>query len=233
MNKNQIKPILEAAILAADKPLKVSQMKKLFENSGHIPDIEHLREALDELVHDCKDRGVELKEIAGGYRYTVRLEYAEHVAALWEERPPKYSHALLETLALIAYRQPVTRADIENVRGVSVSSYIIKTLSERGWVKVIGHKEVPGRPALYATTNELLDYFNLKSLNELPTLKEIADLDKINPELELIEVNLPVEKQQSEHGDTDTAESLDADIASNPNEQVEIVTQDPAKLVKH
>lgn len=216
MNKRQLKPILEAAILAADKPLRVSQMKKLFENSGDIPDTTHLREALDELQQDCRGRGVELKEIASGYRYTVRLEYAEHVSALWEERPPKYSHALLETLALIAYRQPVTRADIENVRGVSVSSYIIKTLSERGWIKVIGHKEVPGRPALYATTNELLDYFNLKSLNELPTLKEIADLDAINPELELVEISLASEKKSSEL----------AEVAVNMSEEA-------AEAIKH
>ncbi len=198
MNTKQLKPILEAAILAADKPLQITQMKKLFENGGYIPEVADLRKALDELEHDCNGRGVELKKIASGYRYTVRLEYAEHVSALWEERPPKYSQALLETLALIAYRQPVTRADIENVRGVSVSSYIIRTLSERGWVKVIGHKEVPGRPALYATTNELLDYFNLKSLNELPTLKEIADLDEINPELELVKSSLADTEKLSE-----------------------------------
>lgn len=191
MKSDYLKPVLEAAILAADQPLSIKQMKKLFSDNEKPPATAVLREALNQLIVESDGRGVELKEVSSGYRYCVRQEFATHVSRLWEEKPPKYTRALLETLALIAYRQPVTRGDIEDVRGVSVSSNIIRTLSERNWIKVIGHKEVPGRPGLYATTGEFLDYFNLKTLDELPSLKEITDLDLVNPELDLVDVDLP------------------------------------------
>jgi len=146
-----------------------------------------IKEVLEILQNDYADRAMELKEVASGYRFQVRQDYAEHVGKLWEEKPSKYSRALLETLVLIAYRQPITRGEIEAIRGVSVSSHIIKTLRERDWVRVIGHRDVPGKPAIYGSTREFLDYFNLKSLDELPSLTDIKDLDKIAPELALSE----------------------------------------------
>jgi len=146
-----------------------------------------IKDVIATLQEEYAERSMELKEVASGYRIQVRQEYAEHVGKLWEERPAKYSRALLETLVLIAYRQPITRGEIEAIRGVSVSSHIIKTLVEREWVRVIGHRDVPGKPAILGSTKEFLDYFNLKSLDELPSLAEIKDLDKIAPELALSE----------------------------------------------
>lgn len=180
-----IKQILEGAILAADGPLSIDLMIQLFE--GEQPSRAEVRQALKEIEDSCESRGFELKEVASGYRFQVRKEYAEWVSRLWEERPQRYSRALLETLALIAYKQPLTRGDIEEVRGVAVSTNIIRTLLEREWIRVVSHRDVPGRPALYATTKYFLDYFNLASLDELPTLSEIKDLGKVNEELDLEE----------------------------------------------
>lgn len=179
-----LKNILEAALMAAGGPLSVERMQSLFEDSD-IPSPADIRQALTELKTDLLGRGIELAEVASGYRLQVRTEVAPWVARLWDERPQRYSRALLETLALIAYRQPITRGDIEDVRGVVVSSGIMKTLLEREWVRVVGHRDVPGRPAMYATTREFLDYFGLKSLEELPTLSEIRELDDANRKLEL------------------------------------------------
>ncbi len=151
---------------------------------GEEPEKDEIAAALQDLEADCRDRSVELKQVASGYRLQVKPEFATWISRLWEEKPKKYSRALLETLALIAYRQPTTRGDIEQVRGVAVSSEIIRTLMEREWVRVVGHRDVPGRPALYATTKQFLDYFNLKSLEELPPLDEIRDLDSLNVELD-------------------------------------------------
>jgi segregation and condensation protein B len=180
-----IKQILEGAILAADGPLSIDLMIQLFE--GEQPSRAEVRQALKEIEDSCEGRGFELKAVASGYRFQVRKEYAEWVSRLWEERPQRYSRALLETLALIAYKQPLTRGDIEEVRGVAVSTNIIRTLLEREWIRVVSHRDVPGRPALYATTKYFLDYFNLTSLDELPTLSEIKDLGKVNEELDLEE----------------------------------------------
>lgn len=174
----ELKIVLEAALLAAGGPLSINQLLNLFEQDEQ-PGHEVVRTALEALSHDYEGRGIELKEVAGGFRMQVRQELSPWVSRLWEERPGRYSRALLETLALIVYRQPITRGEIEEVRGVSVSTSIIKTLQERGWIKVLGHREVPGRPALYGTTREFLDYFNLKSLSELPPLSELRDLDAI------------------------------------------------------
>jgi segregation and condensation protein B len=185
MDNAKLKRIIEAALLAAGQPLSLDRMEKLFEGEDDVPDRRALRAALGELAEECAERGYELKEVASGYRYQVRQELSHWVGRLWEERPPRYSRATLETLALIAYRQPVTRGEIEEVRGVTVSSHIMKSLLERDWIRVVGHREVPGRPALYATTRVFLDYFNLKSLDELPPLAELKDLDKLHPELDL------------------------------------------------
>ena len=174
--------ILEGALLAAGRPLTVPQLAELFEEHER-PENTAIREALKEVAERCDERGFELQEVASGFRFQVRQSLSPWVARLWHERPQKYSRALLETLALIAYRQPITRGEIEEIRGVAVSSNIIKTLHEREWIRVVGHRDVPGRPAMYATTRQFLDYFNLKSLDQLPALAEIRDLETLNAEL--------------------------------------------------
>lgn len=180
----QLKRILEGALMAAGEALSLERLGQLFLEDER-PSNAELRSALKEIVADFEGRGFELKEVASGWRFQVGDDLSTWISRLWEEKPARYSRALLETLALIAYRQPVTRGEIEDVRGVSVSSNIIRTLLEREWVRVVGHRDVPGRPAMYATTKTFLDYFNLKTLDELPVLSEIRDLDKINAELEL------------------------------------------------
>lgn len=184
-----LRKIVEAALMAAAKPMSISQLQDLFEDEEK-PGKEEFAAAFEDIQIDTADRGFELVEVASGWRFQVRQGLAPWVGKLWDEKPKKYSRAMLETLALIAYRQPITRGDIEQIRGVAVSSDIIKSLLERDWVKIVGHKDVPGRPAMYATTKEFLDYFSLKSLEELPTLAEIRDLDSLNTELNL-EDNLP------------------------------------------
>lgn len=184
MDSDQLRNIIEGALLAAGRSLDINHLERLFDEF-QVPPRDQIVAALDEIEAGCAGRGYELKCTGSGYRFQVRQELAEWVNRLWEEKPKKYSRALLETLALIAYRQPITRGDIEEIRGVSVSSEIIKTLLERDWVRVVGHRDVPGRPALYATTKQFLDYFNLKNLEELPTLNDIRDIEEINPELAL------------------------------------------------
>lgn len=181
-DSNWLQRILEAALLAAGQPLSLAQLGELFDESER-PSHTELSQALERLQLACAERGVELVEVASGFRYQIRSDTHAYVARLWTERQSRYSRALMETLALIAYRQPITRGEIEAVRGVAVSTQMIKTLEEREWVRVIGHRDVPGRPALYGTTRIFLDYFNLKSLDELPTLAEIRDLDAVEPEL--------------------------------------------------
>ncbi len=187
MKSSQVKQIIEAALMAADTALNIDRMMQLFELDDQKPTREQIKEAIKTLQDECEGRGIELKRVASGYRYQTRSDVQPWVARLWQEKPPRYSRALLETLSLIVYRQPITRGEIEEVRGVSVSSHIIKTLLEREWIRVLGHKEVPGRPALYGSTKQFLDYFNLKSLNELPSLAELTDLDQMHPELDLPE----------------------------------------------
>ena len=175
MEIERLKPILEALFAASDKPLSVNQLFDLFVGDIDQPGKDEIRQAIQQLVEQYQGSGLELKQVASGFRFQVRADYETWVASLWAQKPPRYSRALMETLALIAYRQPITRGEIEDIRGVSVSTNIIRTLEERDWVKSLGHKEVPGRPVLYGTTREFLDYFNLKSLNELPTLaKSVA-----------------------------------------------------------
>lgn len=186
MELAQLKNILEAVLLTADQPMDMRKLEALFEVDEETrPSSDLILQALNALQEDYQGRGVELKEVASGYRMQVVAECANWVSRMWEEKAPRYSRALLETLVLIAYRQPITRGEIEEIRGVSVSTHIVKTLSEREWVRVLGHKDVPGRPSMYGTTREFLDYFNLKSLDELPSLADLKDLDKLNPELAL------------------------------------------------
>jgi segregation and condensation protein B len=232
MQIEQLKPIIEAALLAASQPLTVAQLGELFVEEDEV-DRAQIAMALEQLAEDCQGRGVELREVASGFRYQIRQDVHPWVSRMWTEKPSRYSRALLETLALIAYRQPITRPEIEQIRGVVVSSNIIKTLEEREWVRVVGHRDVPGKPALYGTTRAFLDYFNLKSLDELPPLSEIRDMEDpqmrldnesappvpravhlpIDPDAEEAEGEMPADEAHTEaehlaeeHGDTAHAE---------------------------
>ena len=198
----QLQQILEAALLAAGQPLSPVQLGTLFSDEERPPKGEISR-ALEQLRVDCAKRGVELKKVASGYRLQVKQEFNEWVSRLWKERPPRYSRALLETMALIAYRQPITRGEIESVRGVSVSTNIIRTLQEREWIRVVGHRDVPGKPALFGTTNAFLDSFDLQNLDDLPTLAEIRDMENLEPELQL-EAPTPSIALEDNTEDTDT-----------------------------
>lgn len=179
-----LKAILEGALFAAGGPLTLEQLQSLFGEEER-PERAALASTLAELAEDYQGRGIEIAQVAGGYRVQVGAEVAPWVARLWDEKPARYSRALLETLALIAYRQPITRGEIEDIRGVAVTTQIVKTLIEREWIRVVGHRDVPGRPALYATTRRFLDYFGLRSLNDLPPLSEIRDPEFLGDELDL------------------------------------------------
>jgi len=200
--------IIEGALLAAGRPLSLNQIEALFTEFER-PPRDQITAALEDIAQHCEERGFELQQVASGYRFQVRKELAEWVNRLWEEKPKRYSRAMLETLALVAYRQPLTRGDIEQVRGVAVSSDIIKSLQEREWVRVVGHRDVPGKPALYATTRQFLDYFNLKSLDELPPLSELKDFAQLDPELELA---LAAQTQPS--AAANDSEASDSDLPS-------------------
>ena len=181
---NKVKMIVEGLLLAAGRPLTLDNIIQVFSKDEQ-PDSKELKLVMDSIAEDCADRGFELKEVASGFRFQVKQELSDWIAKLWEERPPRYTRALLETLALVAYRQPITRGDIEEIRGVGVSSNIVRTLLDREWIRVVGHRDVPGRPAMFATTKQFLDYFNLKSLQDLPPLSEIKDLAVADPEFDL------------------------------------------------
>lgn len=183
MELNQLKTWIEGALLAAGQPLSLAQLNSLFDEHQQ-PGYGRLREALALLDAELKDRAFELVEVASGYRLQIRSHLMPVVSRLWAEKPPRYSRALLETLAIIAYRQPITRAEIEQIRGVSLSANILKTLQERDWIRVVGQRDLPGRPELLGTTRAFLDYFGLKGLDDLPTLAEIRDLDTLEPELD-------------------------------------------------
>jgi segregation and condensation protein B len=184
MNQSHVKNVIEAALLAAGQPLPVAELARLFEE-GARPSTPELQAALETLAAEYADRGIELKHTAGGFSIQVRRELAAEISRLWPERTVRYSRALLETLALIAYRQPITRAEIEAVRGVAVNPNIVRTMIERNWVRVVGHRDVPGHPELLATTREFLDYFGLRSLDELPPLAELKAVGDLNLELAL------------------------------------------------
>ena len=198
MNSDFLRQILEAAILVSDKPMDVSHLEKLFDEKER-PHRDEIRAALDEITTDCRDKGFELVKVSSGYRFQTKQSLSAWVSRVWEEKPKKFSRAMLETLVLIAYRQPTTRGDIESVRGVSVSSDIIRVLDERGWIRVVGHRDVPGKPELLATTKEFLDYFNLKSLDQLPSLAEIKDFTDVDPALELL---MPIDSLSSADQDS-------------------------------
>ena len=229
MNATNIKNILEAALMVSSQPLTLDKLEALFAKDAVQPDRDALRNALAELAEDCAGRGVELKEVASGWRYQVRTDYAEWVNRLWEEKPSRYSRALLETLAIIAYRQPITRGEIEDIRGVSVSANIIRTLQEREWIKSVGQRDVPGKPELLATTKEFLDYFNLKKLSDLPTLAEIRDLDEINPDLfadlDKADSQAHTTDASGEDNDTDTAPS-EPEADDTDTETTEAISED-------
>ena len=191
MDQSLINRIVEAALLAATQPLTLAQLHGLFPEDEPAPE-GSVEQALQQLTEACADRGVELVEVASGYRYQVKADVHAWVARLWTERKTKYTRATLETLALIAYRQPITRGEIEQVRGVAVSSNIIQALEEREWIRVVGHRDVPGKPALFGTTKAFLDYFGLKRLDELPPLSELKDIGELEPQLPLDGAPLPV-----------------------------------------
>lgn len=201
--------IVEAALMAAGEPLTVQRIAALFEEHER-PANDDIREALATVAERCDGHGFELVEVASGWRFQVRQNIASWIARLWQERPARYSRALLETLSLIAYRQPITRGEIEEIRGVAVSSNIIKTLQEREWVRVVGHRDVPGRPAMYATTRQFLDYFNLKSLEDLPPLAEIRELDNLSGNL-LADEGVPPAAPPAAAGDAPATEETAAD----------------------
>jgi len=215
----KLKNIIEAALLAAGGPLSLDMMLTLFLDEEQ-PEKKELREVLEQLKQDYEGRGIEVVEVGSGWRIQVVEEVSLWVSRLWTERAPRYSRALMETLALIAYRQPITRGDIEDIRGVSVSTNIIKTLLEREWVRVVGTRDVPGKPSLYGTTREFLDYFNLKTLDELPPLAEIRDLDEINRSLDLNDTD------RASDDNLPSAESADEAIAADSVDGEERVTID-------
>lgn len=215
----QLKAIVEAALLAAEQPLTLERLAGLFTEGEVSADV--IQGALVELSQDCAERGVEVKEVASGYRLQVKPELGQWIARLWEEKSPRYSRALLETLALVAYKQPLTRAEIEEVRGVAVSTHVVKTLMDREWVRVVGHRDVPGRPALYGTTRAFLDYFNLRSLDELPPLAEIRNLDDIRVS-EAMENALELALSEHRQAATESNIVMISRVPAAPNEADEV-----------
>lgn len=205
-----LKHILEAALLAAGQPLSHAQLGALFSDEERPPAGE-ISKALEQLGEDCAGRGIELKKVASGYRLQVRQALHGWVSRLWKERPQRYSRAMLETMSLIAYRQPITRGEIEAVRGVSVSTNIIRTLQEREWIRVVGHRDVPGKPALFGSTRTFLDYFNLQNLDDLPSLAEIRDMENLEPELDL-ELNPAPPAADVREADIVEADIVEADV---------------------
>jgi segregation and condensation protein B len=218
------KRIIEAALLASAQPMSLPQISGLFDEFD-MPSHEDLARAVEELQADCAERGVELVEVASGFRYQVRREVHGFVSRLWTERQTRYSRALLETLALIAYRQPITRAEIEQIRGVAVSTSIVRTLEERDWVRVVGYRDLPGKPALFGTTKQFLDYFNLKSLDELPPLSEIRDIEELAPQLDLDDARGPIPASVAVEDSDDTRENThdtaarDSEAAAAPDDE--------------
>ena len=214
MGDHNLVEIIEGALLAAGEPLSKKQLAQLFDELDR-PSISDITAALAEVAVRCNGRGFELAEVASGFRFQVRQNLSPWVSKLWVERPVRYSRALLETLSLIAYRQPITRGEIEDIRGVAVSSNIMKSLLEREWVKVVGHRDVPGKPAMYATTREFLDYFNLKSLDQLPPLVDVKDLETMTSALPLEEFH----DSRGEENEPQVAESQGIAVDSVQDEE--------------
>ncbi|HVI55587.1 MAG TPA: SMC-Scp complex subunit ScpB [Luteibacter sp.] len=237
MQPEQLKPIVEAALLASTQPMTIAQLKAIFGDEDEVT-TDDIVVALASLTHDCDGRGVELIEVASGWRYQVRRDVHGWVSRMWAEKPSRYSRALLETLALIAYRQPITRPEIEQIRGVVVSSNIIKTLEEREWIRVVGHRDVPGKPALFGTTRGFLDYFSLKSLDALPPLSEIRDLEEINPQMRFegdgipaharVGATLSVDPDNESPTNIEASETTATETPSVEDDTVEVANQLPA-----
>lgn len=229
MESQQLKNIVEAALLASGGPLTVDQLCALF-GERDAPERQEVRAVLKQLQEEYADRGVELKQVASGFRFQVRESMSSWLTKLWEERPPRYSRALMETLAIIAYRQPVTRGDVEDIRGVSVTTNIIRTLLERNWIKVVGHRDVPGKPAMFGTTREFLDYFDLKKLDDLPPLAELAELEPTSVQLELEQGSdagaSGDDADEAAEDGQDTPADSDANTDVQAGEDVDLATTD-------
>jgi len=242
MDATEIKYFIEAALLAAGRPLNVDQLQKLFDGRM-TPEKAEIRQAINTLNEDYDARGIIIGEVASGFRVQVKSGMADQLQKLWEERPPRYSRALFETLALVAYRQPITRGEIEEVRGVSVSSNIMRSLVEREWVRVVGHRDVPGRPEMFATTKQFLDYFGLKKLDDLPPLADLSDWESLRVQLNLPEVEedtsdeapvipeLPVlypeNVEDDDEGDAEKAELIEvADETADDADEDELVVSE-------
>ena len=193
--ERKLREILEALLLSASRPISIDDIVKVFEDPK--PSKDDIRKALNQIDQDCLTRGIELKKIASGYRLQVKQSLSQYIAKLWEEKPQKFSKATLETLSLIAYKQPITRGEIEEIRGVAVGTQLIRGLMERGWVKIVGQRDVPGRPSLYSTTKEFLDYFGLQHLRELPELPSLPDLTSIEHELPIDEPDESIDSSKS------------------------------------
>ncbi len=241
MDQTEIKYFIEAALLAAGRPLSVDQLQGLFDGRS-APSKPDIRAAIATLAEEYEPRGITISEVASGFRIQIKTGMAERLQKLWEERPPRYSRALFETLALVAYRQPITRGEIEDVRGVSVSPNIVRTLLERDWVHVVGHRDVPGRPEMFGTTRNFLDYFGLKKLDDLPPLADLSDWESLRVQLNLPEVeeeaagesapatNMPVLYPEDEPGETSAAESA-ADPDTDPEESLAEIADVEEQLV--
>ena len=225
MNDQYVKNVIEAALLAAGRPLSTDELVSVFdERDGSNAD--EVRAAITALRTDYETRGLELLEVASGYRIQIRAAVAEPVSRLWQERPVKYSRALLETLALVAYRQPITRGEIEQIRGVAVNPNIIKTLLERTWIRVVGHRDVPGKPELLGTTRDFLDYFSLKKLDDLPTLAQLKELEDLRVQLTLPGADPEVAIVADADADAESDSEVSADAASDDDEQDSVSAQD-------
>jgi len=223
MNESDLKHLIEATLLAAGRPVTTQQLQNLFDERER-PTEQQLQQALDALIADYADRSIDLVQVASGWRIQIRTRCVDMVSRLWQERPARYSRALLETLALIAYRQPITRSEIEEIRGVSISSTIMRSMQERNWIRVVGHREVPGRPELLGTTREFLDYFGLRSLDQLPTLAELKDVETIGVQLELPAGEMPAAEPEpvATAPDAASAESVsDESDAANDGDEPE------------
>ena len=213
MDEHEIKYFIEAALLAAGRPLSIDQLHNLFDANAQ-PEKSQLRDAIVALQAEYEDRGLEVVEVASGFRTQVKASMADRLQKLWEERPPRYSRALFETLALIAYRQPMTRGEIEEVRGVAVSSNIVRSLQERDWIRVVGHRDVPGRPAMFGTTKAFLDYFGLKKLDDLPPLADLADWESLR-----VQLNLPAVNEEDGESQPESAEIMELPVAARDEAQ--------------
>lgn len=221
---NDIDQIIEAALFAAGEPLSAERLQQMFAVAGR-PSVKDIKASLESVSEQCEQRGVELVEVASGYRFQAKPEFAEFLQRLWEKKPPKYSRAFLETLALVVYRQPITRGEIENVRGVAVSSNIMKTLQDRAWVKIVGTRDVPGKPALFGTTKQFLDDFNLKNLSDLPPLQAIMDVEALEEKLGL-QFDLAVEGEAISEDGSQAETEIGSEVISEDESEPEAFSED-------